>query len=593
MKREGKEVDKTYQLFDKFIYQTIVNCKSFLTKENKDLSSQAFEDCYRRYVENTITDSNQSYDEKIEKQFDGAKPEANLVLAHAIWLWAFGVSDKKVKRKKKYTREILEGDFTISGDELYPKGVGSAGQWHSQNKYHEIRFTFLLIRHLRKQLDEGQLDKSDIRKRIEDICLYQKYEIEFEGVNKFSKLVKDLPTNSLAIANILLHFANPDNYEPIASDTHKKQIVSSFSGLLEKELSEDKKLIRDQKIQAIRQAISRFKGEKFTFYDRELKKVWNYSAIQKEFDELEGLEYKKAIILYGPPGTSKTYAARKIGESLITKHFLKNKENVRAFFEGEAKDYLEERITELQLHPSYTYEDFVAGMQLKDDETEPVQGKLFKICENAADDEQGLPHVLILDEINRVDLSHLFGEVFSLLEDRGKKKPVAVGEGEKFKLAIPENLYVIGTMNEIDFSLERIDFALRRRFLWYPYSFDPERLKGIIKEKYDGFNDEELERFVRNAARLNNEISSHDELGKQYEIGHTFFAEIAYIYQSYLKLNSKKYLKNKIYKKGGPAEILWDISIKPIIESFFGSMNPDDVNEKIASLRKTYLQESH
>jgi len=596
MKREGKEEEKTYQLFDQFIEQVVVDGNSFLLEGEEKLSSEAFEKCYDKYVENTIEDSKQSYDEKINKQFEGADTNTKLVLAHAIWLWSFGVQDKKKTTKQAYTKNLLEGVYDLREDEVYPRGVGTAGQWHSQNKYHEIRFTFLLIRHLRKQLDNGQLNKEDIRNRIEEVCLYQKYGIEFNGIEALTDLREDLPTNSLAIANILLHFAHPHNYEPIASDGHKKRIVSSFSGLLNKDVRKGSDISRDQKIKEIRLALSPLNRDNFSFYDRKLKKVWNYSAIQKDFDEIEGLEYKKAIILYGPPGTSKTYAAKNIAESLITKHFLKDKENVHRFFEVDGEDYLEDRITELQLHPSYTYEDFVAGMQLKDNETKPVRGKLFDICESAANDKQDLPHVLILDEINRIDLSQLFGEVFSLLENRNKPIPVAVGEGEKFKLQIPDNLYVIGTMNEIDFWLERIDFALRRRFLWYNYGFNPDRLESIIRHKEQevykvDLGDEQIERFVTNATKLNNEISNIAELGEQYEIGHTFFAEVVDVYNRYKIMNSKtSRIKKKIFRDDGPAEILWDISIKPILESFFGSMNPEEVKKKIGELNKIYLQ---
>src|SRR6185437_11491814 len=95
---------------------------------------------------------------------------------------------------------------------------------------------------------------------------------------------------------------------------------------------------------------------------------------------------------------------------------------------------------------------------------------------------------------------------------------------------------------EIDFSLERIDFALRRRFLWFFYGFNTDVLLSIIRQKDSDFNtrlkDTEIERFVNNAQKLNKAIKDLPELGQQYQIGHTFFGEIVNIYKSYKEINS-------------------------------------------------------
>ena len=94
--------------------------------------------------------------------------------------------------------------------------------------------------------------------------------------------------------------------------------------------------------------------------------------------------------------------------------------------------------------------------------------------------------VLILDEMNRTDLSRMLGECFSLLEDRNQtiELPARNGDGASMKLRIPDDLYVIGTMNLIDQSIEQIDFALRRRFLWLLCPFDAEALVGAAEFKW-------------------------------------------------------------------------------------------------------------
>src|SRR5690606_24963416 len=136
-------------------------------------------------------------------------------------------------------------------------------------------------------------------------------------------------------------------------------------------------------------------------------------------------------------------------------------------------------------------------------------------------------HILILDEINRVDLSRLFGEVFSALEDREEKISLSVGG---LTLSIPKNLYVIGTMNEIDFSLEQIDFALRRRFLWFHYVFNEDVLKQLVSKKnvqiHTKLKGEEVNGYLQNCEALNAQLHSMRELGPPYVIGHTFFGEV-------------------------------------------------------------------
>src|SRR5205823_689632 len=103
----------------------------------------------------------------------------------------------------------------------------------------------------------------------------------------------------------------------------------------------------------------------------------------------------------------------------------------------------------------------------------------------AAGDPRPLPWVLILDEINRSDLSRLFGEVFSILEDRTAKVKLPIqGNGLRETVSMPGDLYLIGTMNLIDVSVEQLDFALRRRFLWLPRGFERDAIPEVVAERW-------------------------------------------------------------------------------------------------------------
>jgi 5-methylcytosine-specific restriction protein B len=196
-----------------------------------------------------------------------------------------------------------------------------------------------------------------------------------------------------------------------------------------------------------------------------------------------------------------------------------------------------------------------------------------------------LPHILILDEINRTDISRLFGELFSALEYRNKKIKLSIGDLE---IALPENLYFIGTMNEIDFSLERIDFALRRRFLWQFKGFDRNILAQMLYQKRHNLQmkitEEDIELFINRCERLNNEVSAMPELGINYQIGHTFFAEVVDIFKSLKGVHS-----GRLYFINQPVSILWEISIKPILQAFLGNMDADTKNEKIKELQKVFI----
>lgn len=593
--RQGHATD-IYQYYDKFIQDFLLDGNSILSEHTDILNDQTIKECFSNYIEN-YNDSNGSFDVKVTDQFKNADLLTRLVFAHAEWLWSFAVDDIKIATKKGYVKRITNLNDEELVDAIYPLGFGSAGQWHTNNKYDEIKFILIVIRFIRQKIVLKEITTiQEVKNWIEYICLYQKYGTTNQAYILPEEFKEQLHHKSLAVTNILTYAGNPDNYERIASENHKNQILISFWGLLSEEQKTNENLNTDDKILLIRKELEALTKPEFDFYEHDYARIWNYSLTEEGFSEVQGLQYKKAIILYGPPGTSKTFTAKHLANALITYAFLKNKQNVTTYFR-EKPDVTKDRIHHLQLHPNYTYEDFIAGYQLKEGNTQKTPGTLFKICEKAKADlgasvHEDMPHVLILDEINRIDLSRLFGEVFSALENRDQPIQVSVGDLE---LTIPRNLYVIGTMNEIDFSLERIDFALRRRFLWFFYGYDEDTLWGIIdyKNKTLGTKlrmEDEMNRFIRNASQLNQKISSIPELGKQYQIGHTFFAEIVEIYKSYKEIGGYKSLQYQLFRHHGATDILWNISLEPMLVSFLGNMDLEVQNEILKDLKNIYNQ---
>ena len=125
----------------------------------------------------------------------------------------------------------------------------------------------------------------------------------------------------------------------------------------------------DAKLLFIRLKISGYWGNpEFSFYDDELREIWDYSNGISDFDTFQAIQYKKAIIFYGPPGTSKTHSAEQLATNLIYQHYFSVPDNVKAYFRDNP-NIKKERIHHLQLHPNYTYEDFIGGTQFKDGNT--------------------------------------------------------------------------------------------------------------------------------------------------------------------------------------------------------------------------------
>jgi 5-methylcytosine-specific restriction protein B len=573
-----KRAEDVYPIFDNFIATCILKSNSLLTDDNDIFTMKNIEDCIQRFVVGYKDDSG-NYENKINEQFAGASNEAKIVFAHANWLWAMSVSDITVYGKKNKVQICLpQGKQMNANINYFPRGFGSAGTYHKQNKYWEVASIIKFLSHLKKNTFA---DINSVKLFVEKMCLYAKYETISDLTQEIIKDLDSIP-KQCAMYNILLYLCNPDKYERIASDTHKNRIVNSFTSLLGKSEADGKSI--DEIILLIRDKLSRYRiGRDFDFYEEpKVSQIWNPEATDSEFNEIQGLSFKNNIILYGPPGTGKTYTAISLAKSFVIQGLIKtDPNNVKAYFES--KIDVDARVKRLQLHSNYSYEDFIAGTRIKDGNTFEQKGDFLNLCERVSKDKA--PYVLILDEINRIDLSRLFGEAFSGIENRNQEIDLSVGG---FKITVPDNLYIIGTMNEIDFSLERLDFALRRRFLWFKYGFSPDALQEIIRKKMGNLDIEGIDQFVEKTILLNERIDELKELGKQYEIGHTFFSEVIDI--SHKLSGTQGYMhKIKLFKKNGPVQVLWDISIEPMLQAFLGNLDESSKKEKIKEMQDLFL----
>lgn len=274
------------------------------------------------------------------------------------------------------------------------------------------------------------------------------------------------------------------------------------------------------------------------------------------------------VILYGPPGTGKTFSA---------------KNSLDFVCQGDSSRY-----EILQFHPSFTYEDFIEGIKPKgvakdgNIRFELVNGVFKNFCIKAKE-QPNKDFYFVVDEINRANLSTVFGETLSRLEkdyrdnlknnrnligtqyssliedlikeDKEKFKHLAYEiENGKVKFGVPKNVFFIGMMNDVDKSIDAFDLALRRRFKWIRKDCDYEVIEEEARFKgKEEFNN--ISQYVRACEKLNNYISNDLGLGKSYEFGHSFFMKVSDI------AKRKEITPNNV-------EVLFNLFLRPTLKEY-------------------------
>lgn len=230
---------------------------------------------------------------------------------------------------------------------------------------------------------------------------------------------------------------------------------------------------------------------------------------QENYFLLKGLLLrKKNIILQGAPGVGKTFAAQRLAFSIM----------------GE-KDA--DRVKIVQFHQSYSYEDFVMGYRPNENGGFiRTDGPFFEFCKRAVTDSDKRKYFLIIDEINRGNISKIFGELLMLIEEdkRGENNAIRLlyQDHEDEPFFVPENLYIIGMMNTADRSLAMIDYALRRRFAFF--DMEPAfQSDGFKRRQEEEIKNPKFDALIKTVELLNTEIRDDNSLGKGFCIGHSYF----------------------------------------------------------------------
>ena len=256
------------------------------------------------------------------------------------------------------------------------------------------------------------------------------------------------------------------------------------------------------------------------------------------------LKNKKNIILQGAPGVGKTYAAKRLAYSLIGR-----------------KD--EDKIKMIQFHQNYSYEDFIMGFRPEEDGSFKLRNGIFhSFCSKASKDKENA-YYFIIDEINRGNLSKIFGELLMLIESdkRGVEFSVPLTYKQEEDFHVPENVHIIGMMNTADRSLAIMDYALRRRFCFIEIepAFKIKEFENHLRNSI--LHEGDADKIIKKMIGLNKEIEEDSNLGKGFKIGHSYFCNPS---------REEDWYKNII-----------EYEINPLIEEYWF-----DDDEKVAQIKK-------
>ncbi|MGD0089458.1 MAG: AAA family ATPase [Planctomycetota bacterium] len=541
-------------------------------------------------------ESEDSFEQKFQKQLEGeAEPVTKLACEILLVYFLFTSSVHRV-RKQKLIETVAAWKKLIIGapDAVFPKlldGIGGTGQAYNTRRPFELAFIAKVAIRLLAQ------SPADRKATLAD---HLQFRILLDEIQDEDRLQS---------RHTLLHLLFPDQYERIASVGHKGRIAEAFGDVVGASALPDD---TDDRLYAIRQKLQQLLPDvNLDFYCAPLRSCWYEAAESDELSPLQALEIKKQIVFYGPPGTGKTHEAKALAELLVRRGVLQAWKPGRYFTESRKVDELAiSRVRRVQFHPGYGYEDFVRGLQLADGgRTVYRPGVLLRLIDDLAaepEDQRRLPFVVILDEMNRADLSKVLGECFSLLEDRDGTVQLG-GQDEAPRLVrMPLNLFFIGTMNLIDQSLEQVDFALRRRFLWFFRGFKREDFLAVAKYRWEALRDqkqiarewdrfaEEFEILADRAIQVNRLIETHPFLGRQYQIGHTYFCDVVSFAGKVLAEEPKR--QRLLFTKAGdahtPVERLWRYSLKPLIEQYLSGVDTSERDKVLRNAESALMKKA-
>lgn len=589
----GSSRVKIDALVDDWKARCLLESGSLIFPDRELWTPANLQDFRERLIDNPLEGADQSFGEKLALQLETAAEDVRWLVVELVAVY-FLFAREAISGPAK--RAMLKAIVAPLQQEMPPgwqliadvmnEGIGNPGPGYNLTRDRQLGYLIDFCLRF-KALDDPQQQQDLLQDswRMRDFA---------------DAASAGIPVREMR--HILLHLLFPDYFERTSSRNHKRIITDAFAKefLSGDDVPDDP----DERLYLIRQKLAEAGARPnagdsvLDFYRPPLRAIWDSgSAPGDGATDIDLLAYKKQMVIFGAPGTGKTHRTRQLAGQMIRRAALEQWGAARFFRDqGELDNYVANNIHWLQLHPGYGYEEFIRGLRLAPDgSTKYVPGYLPRLVAamNDVPEADRLPVVLVLDEINRTDLSRMFGEAFSLLENRDATVtlPGINSDSDEDQapatLALPANLFVIGTMNLIDQSVEELDFALRRRFFWRPAEFDASAIVAVNEQRWPNHVPKkwgwdraigDMTVLAERASLLNRAIAESPHLGKQYELGHTYYFDTAFFVGNWLR-GRKSLTGGVLWAGNGKPRSglldLWRYSLEPLLTQYLGGLDAD------------------
>lgn len=506
----------------------------------------------RRIFDNYLGGSERSFDEKIRIQLDDAMPGVIQLVAEIQLIRQLPTSGIKLPGASKglaLYSSLADENWSMPGwlATAFGGHVFGGGNRFNQDQWMHIVLTARVV--------EAWCELEELeRERV----LASPWELL-----DFLETVGGNDAAEKHMRMVLSYLAWPNFVHPIISSKHIDRIRTAYREFLE-EPRGDRNADIQRDLYDIQEALEKRHKGPVSFYRSPFCEAWGgcpdgpvveepidfehrAQGLAKELHMHPGelgrigrvLEARRQIVFYGPPGTGKTYVARKLAAALAGKD-------------------ADGAIRLVQFHPSYSYEDFFEGFR-------PVaadggtgfslqSGPLRKLAASAKDNPEQ-PHFLIIDEMNRGNLAKVFGELYFLLEYRDQE--VYLQYSPQVPFTLPDNLYVIGTMNTTDRSIGLVDAAIRRRFAFIEFHPEISPVEGVLERYLEATgHSQDMSQLL---SRLNARIGDRD-----------------------LRVGPSYLMRPQVFEEHG-LEDVWEYDILPLLfEQFHGRKDVGEVRKEFS-----------
>lgn len=537
-------------LAERFKETSLIEQKSLITGETI-WTYEYFDELYRAYNLNLHVGKG-GFEDKVRSQLKGISSTARQLFAEIYILNMLPLGNighaKKIQNLERVLKEC-DPPVAIPADisETLEAGAFNGGLGYNNYRWGHFVYFIEFGRAFSALPLEERRQKLSTADAIED-TIYNLVDSEAKGRQSFQKA--------------LCYLFAPDDFEPIISLNHLTKIVRHFESYV---AESEKGLSLQRKAAAIRHRLAverenpdwhfyldddEWKNSSpkptaqnsqpaknpadtdssaesdmtltLSFADGAASKLMVTEAWLDRF--LTALNRRRQLILQGPPGTGKTYLARRMARLLSGS---------------------EDRVKLVQFHPAYTYEDFFEGYRpVASAESGVAQLQLregpLRVLAQEASENPDQPYFLIIDEINRGNLARIFGELYFLLEYREHDVELMYSQD---RFSLPQNLFIIGTMNTADRSIALVDAAMRRRFAFLDLHPDEEPVLGLLDRwaQHNGLQGLPVDAWKA----VNRKISQHE-----FKVGPSYF------------------MRPEIFEPGGLEE-LWESEIIPLLDEYF------------------------